>query len=64
MFPEVVIAVVCCGMRLSETLNMIKSAIMFNHKRNPLKFVIFTENNLFISFKEKVTIDLINLIRL
>lgn len=52
--PEIVIAVVACGMRLQETLNMLKSAIIFNIERMPLKFVIVTEQNLITSFKEKV----------
>lgn len=52
--PEIVIAVVACGERLQETLNMLKSAIIFNIERMPLKFVIVTEQNLITSFKEKV----------
>lgn len=52
--PEIVIAVVACGMRLQETLNMLKSAIIFNVERMPLRFVIVTEQNLITSFKEKV----------
>lgn len=48
------IAVVACGMRLQETLNMIKSAIVLNVNRHPLRFVVITEDDLTISFKEKV----------
>lgn len=53
--PEIVIAVVACGMRLQETLNMIKSAIIFNTKNTPLKFIIVTESNLMDGFREKLT---------
>lgn len=50
---EIVIAVVACGMRLDETLNMIKSAIIFAVD-NPLKFIIITEPDLMIGFREKL----------
>lgn len=55
ILPEIVIAVVSCGMRLQETLNMLKSAIIFDLERIPIKFVIVTETNLMTSFKEKVS---------
>lgn len=47
-----VIAVVACGDRVHETLNMIKSAIMFS--KVPLTFIIVTEDNLIDTFIEKV----------
>lgn len=50
---EIVIAVVACGMRLQETLNMLKSAIIFGLD-NPLKFVVITESNLMTGFREKL----------
>lgn len=50
---EIVIAVVACGMRLQETLNMLKSALIFGID-NPLKFVIITESNLMTGFREKM----------
>lgn len=50
--PEIVIAVVACATRLQETLNMIKSAIIFNTRNTPLKFVIVTETNLMNDFRE------------
>lgn len=51
---HIVIAVVACGMRLQETLNMIKSAIIFNVNKHPLRFMIITEDDLTTSFQEKV----------
>lgn len=42
---EIVIAVVTCGLRATESLNMVKSALIFNTNRNPLRFIIITENN-------------------
>lgn len=50
---EIVIAVVACGMRLDETLTMIKSAIVFAAD-NPLKFIIITEPSLMTGFREKL----------
>uniref|UniRef100_A0A6B2EA77 UDP-D-xylose:beta-D-glucoside alpha-1,3-D-xylosyltransferase n=1 Tax=Phlebotomus kandelakii TaxID=1109342 RepID=A0A6B2EA77_9DIPT len=51
---EVVIAVVTCGSRLHETLNMLKSVLLFNTNEYPLKFVIITEESLMTSFSEKL----------
>lgn len=51
---EIVIAVVACGMRLQETLNMIKTAIIFITDDIPLKFMIVAENNLMDGFREKL----------
>lgn len=48
------IAVVVCGMRLDETLTMLKSALLFNIDKNPLRFVIITEEQLQQNFKEKL----------
>jgi UDP-xylose:glucoside alpha-1,3-xylosyltransferase len=47
-----VLAVVACGDRLSETLVMIKSAIIFTQK--PLNFIVLADDPLIASFKEKV----------
>lgn len=49
------IVVVACGQRLQETLVMIKSCLLFNHSKEMLKFVIFTEDNLRSEFNEKLT---------
>lgn len=58
IFPrsqEIVLAVVACNYhRLPETLNMLKSALLFNQNKEYLKFVIITENELMTSFKEKL----------
>lgn len=51
---EIVIVVVVCGLRVDETLNMVKSALLFNTSRHPLRFVIITEDKLRDYFKEKV----------
>lgn len=51
---EIVIAVVACNQRLSETLNMIKSAILFNYDNAPLKFIVIAETELIKSFEEKL----------
>lgn len=51
---EIVIAVVVCGMRVDETLTMLKSALLFNTDKNPLRFVIVTEDALMDRFREKV----------
>lgn len=40
-------------MRLQETLNMLKSAIIFGLD-NPLKFIVITETNLMTGFREKL----------
>lgn len=52
MTEEMVVAVVACGDRLTETLNMIKSAIMFTEL--PLSFIVVTEEKLILNFEEKV----------
>lgn len=41
-------------MRVDETLNMLKSALLFNTDKHPLRFVIVTEDELKERFKEKV----------
>jgi UDP-xylose:glucoside alpha-1,3-xylosyltransferase len=55
------IAVVSCGKdRAIESLNMIKSAIIFqisNQKRVRLKFIVITEDNLMQIYREKVFIE-------
>nr|XP_022903660.1 glucoside xylosyltransferase 2 [Onthophagus taurus] len=50
---NIVLAVVACGDRLYETLNMIKSAIMFSESK--IMFVILTEDDLIESFAEKLS---------
>lgn len=52
--PEIVVAVVACGMRLQETLNMLKSVIIFNVERRPLRFMVITESALMTAFQEKL----------
>ncbi|XP_069677720.1 glucoside xylosyltransferase 1 isoform X2 [Periplaneta americana] len=49
---QIVLAVVACGDRLSETLVMLKSAILFTQK--PLSFIIVADDPLIPSFKEKL----------
>lgn len=49
---QIVLAVVACGDRLSETLVMIKSAILFTQK--PLNFIVLADDPLIASFKEKL----------
>lgn len=49
---DIVVAVVACGDRLQETLNMLKSALMFTKYK--LNFIIVTEDSLMDSFKEKL----------
>uniref|UniRef100_A0A3Q1GLQ6 Glucoside xylosyltransferase 1 n=1 Tax=Acanthochromis polyacanthus TaxID=80966 RepID=A0A3Q1GLQ6_9TELE len=44
------LAVVACGPRLEETLNMLKSAVLFSKK--PLHFYIFAEEELHNSFRD------------
>lgn len=51
---EMVVVVVACMMRLSETLNMIKSALIFHVDRRPLRFVVITEASLMQAFSEKL----------
>lgn len=50
---EIVIVVVSCGMRQQETLNLLKSAIIFGFEHR-LKFVVITEDNLMSGFREKL----------
>jgi UDP-xylose:glucoside alpha-1,3-xylosyltransferase len=57
-----VLAVVACGDRLSETLVMIKSAILFTKK--PLNFIVLADDALIASFKEKVTFCSLNILLL
>jgi UDP-xylose:glucoside alpha-1,3-xylosyltransferase len=54
-----VLAVVACGDRLSETLVMIKSAILFTQK--PLNFIVLADDPLIASFKEKVEFCSLNI---
>ncbi|GFG37561.1 hypothetical protein Cfor_09602 [Coptotermes formosanus] len=49
---QIVLAVVACGDRLSETLVMIKSAIIFTQQ--PLNIIILADDPLIASFKEKL----------
>lgn len=51
---EIVVVVVACMMRLSETLNMIKSVLIFHLDHRPLRFVVFTEATLMQAFSEKL----------
>ncbi|ETE65900.1 Glucoside xylosyltransferase 2, partial [Ophiophagus hannah] len=46
------LAVVACGDRLLETLNMLKSAVLFSNKK--LKFHIFAEDSLKPEFEKKL----------
>ncbi|GLV34171.1 shams [Carabus blaptoides fortunei] len=48
---SIVVAVVACGDRLKETLNMLKSAIMFT--KSHLNFVVVCEEKLTLDFEEK-----------
>ncbi|KAK3927943.1 Glucoside xylosyltransferase 1 [Frankliniella fusca] len=52
---EIAVAVVACGDRLDETLTMLKSALIFTEWWQPLRFIIFSDDNLTSSFKEKLT---------
>ncbi|XP_072386802.1 glucoside xylosyltransferase 1-like [Diabrotica undecimpunctata] len=49
---DIVVAVVACGDRLFETLNMLKSALMFSKEK--LNFIIVSEERLIDSFNEKL----------
>ncbi|KAJ3642251.1 hypothetical protein Zmor_025053 [Zophobas morio] len=49
---DIVVAVVACGDRLLETLNMLKSALMFTKEK--LNFIIFAEDALIESFNQKL----------
>lgn len=50
---EIVIVVVSCGMRQQETLNLLKSAIIFGFEHR-LKFIVMTEEKLMAGFREKL----------
>lgn len=50
---EIVICVVSCGMRQQETLNLLKSAIIFRNGHR-LRFIVMTEDNLMAGFREKL----------
>lgn len=50
---EIVICVVSCGMRQQETLNLLKSAIIFGLGHR-LRFFVMTEENLMTGFREKL----------
>lgn len=41
-----------CGDRLRESLNLIKSALMFSKEK--INFIVIAEDNLMEDFKEKV----------
>jgi hypothetical protein len=58
IYSQIVLAVVACGDRLSETLVMIKSAIIFTQQ--PLNIIILADDPLIASFKEKVNVCLLN----
>lgn len=47
------LAVVACGTRLEETLNMLKSAVLLSKK--PLQFHIFAEDDLHDGFRKAVS---------
>ena len=55
MTSEIVLAVVVCGDRFSETLVMLKSAILFAPPSR-LKILVVTEPSLMLDFEEKVNI--------
>lgn len=54
---EIVLGVVVCGDRLTETLTMLKSAILFNtySVNYSLRIVVITEDKLNQNFSEKVS---------
>lgn len=49
-----VLAVVCCGNRVNETMTMLKSAAALSH--SSLKMVVFTEEDLKPVFKNMVNV--------
>ncbi|XP_028163603.1 glucoside xylosyltransferase 1 [Ostrinia furnacalis] len=49
-FDKIVISIVVCDSRFNESLNVIKSALLFT--KTPLYFVIFTDDNLRPKFDE------------
>ena len=58
IYSQIVLAVVAYDDRLSETLVMIKSAIIFTEQ--PVKFIILVDDPLIASFKEKVNFCSLN----
>lgn len=48
------LAVVACGGRLEETLVMLKSAVLFSHRK--MQFHIFTEESLKPEFDKQVNL--------
>lgn len=48
------VVVVACGHRMPETLEMVKSALIFNRLPDKLHFLIFTEKQLSKGFSEKL----------
>lgn len=48
------LAVVACGKRLEETLVMLKSAVLFSHRK--IQFHIFTEDSLKPEFDKQVNL--------
>lgn len=49
------LAVVACGSRLEETLVMLKSAVLFSHRK--MQFHIFTEESLQPEFDKQVNLQ-------
>ena len=49
------LAVVACGNRLEETLVMLKSAVLFSHRK--MQFHIFTEESLKPEFDKQVIVQ-------
>lgn len=49
------LAVVACGNRLEETLVMLKSAVLFSHRK--MQFHIFTEESLKPEFDKQVNLQ-------
>ncbi|KAK2091560.1 Glucoside xylosyltransferase 2 [Saguinus oedipus] len=49
------LAVVACGSRLEETLVMLKSAVLFSHRK--IQFHIFTEDSLKPEFDKQVNLQ-------
>ncbi|XP_058454950.1 glucoside xylosyltransferase 2-like [Malaya genurostris] len=52
---EINIALVVCGDRYNESMNMIKSAIIFNQNQYPLKFIVIAEEQLKQNFVADLT---------
>lgn len=49
---EIVILTVGCGERFNQSINMMKSVILYNVDRRILKFVIYSEPNLFSEYEK------------